>query len=97
MKLLAFAVLDIATEHFNTPFFAKTRREGMRIFDTVARDTSSKLNQHPHDFRLYEIGTYDDQTAAFQNSGMHDLGTAASFLVDQHNVDVLYPQKEGEK
>lgn len=60
MKLL-FALMDVKTETFLAPLAAVTRGEAERTYaDILKSDTI--VGQHPTDFPLYEIGTYDERT-----------------------------------
>lgn len=56
------AVKDRAADAFGRPFFAQTQGVAIRSFmDEVSRAAEdNQLYQHPDDFDLFELGTYDD-------------------------------------
>lgn len=68
MKLVMLAVRDSAANAFNRPFFVQTVGLGVRSFrDEVNRSESGNtMYEHPEDFELFELGTYDEDTAIFE-------------------------------
>lgn len=61
------SIKDRAAEVFNRPFFVPHRNVAVRDFtDEVNRSAvDNQLNKHPDDFDLYLLGTFDDNTGAF--------------------------------
>lgn len=68
MKLFVVAVRDRAADVFGVPQFVASIGGAIRSFgDQVrAEDKNNPLNQHPEDFDLFKIGSYDDATASFE-------------------------------
>lgn len=68
MQLLVVTLLDAKAEAFNVPQFVQSLGGAIRAFtDEINRpDTNNVLYNHPSDFLLYHLGTYDDQTARFE-------------------------------
>lgn len=58
------AVRDIQMEEFHRPFTVPAVGGGVRSFtdevNRVAQD--NPMNQHPADYHLYEVGTFDTET-----------------------------------
>lgn len=67
MMMVVLAVRDKATEAFGRPMFVLARGQGVRSFsDEVNRKApDNSLNQHPEDYSLWELGSYDDSSAKF--------------------------------
>lgn len=63
MKLNAYAVYDDKAVRFMRPFFINTHGEAIRSFGQSSKDPNSLAATHPGDFKLYYIGTFDDETA----------------------------------
>lgn len=62
MKII-ITVLDTATQVFGQPQFMHTKGEATRSFsDIINAKESNALRDHPDDYEMYEIGTYDEQT-----------------------------------
>lgn len=64
MIQVVVAVKDRAADAFGRPFFVQTQGVAIRSFmDEVNRQAEdNQLYQHPDDFDLFELGTYDDST-----------------------------------
>lgn len=68
------SVFDRAAGCFGTPFFVPAKGVGVRSFtDEVNRDDkANQLFQHPDDFDLYTLGTFDDNAGSFDYE-LHQL------------------------
>lgn len=68
MKLIVLAIRDSASEVFGQPNFVASIGGAVRSFgDEVNRDAQdNSLYQHPDDFEMYELGTFDNTTARFE-------------------------------
>lgn len=83
MKHVTLSVYDEKAQFFSPPMCFKTVAEGTRVFLDECRNSNSVLSQHPEDFSLYEIGSFDDSN-----------GEIISFVPNkfiargQHNVEV---------
>uniref|UniRef100_A0AAU8B1F3 Nonstructural protein n=1 Tax=Dulem virus 149 TaxID=3145626 RepID=A0AAU8B1F3_9VIRU len=60
--LKCFSVYDKKSESFNTPFFAPTYGVAVRSFTDLALNRETVVGQHPEDFDLYCVGSFDDST-----------------------------------
>lgn len=67
MKFLAFSVYDEKVQAFNAPFFAPTVGSAVRSFADIVNDERSRIHQHPGDYVLYQVGTFDDEDASFES------------------------------
>lgn len=67
MIYIVLSVRDRAADCFGQPFFSVSKGGAIRGFgDEVNRKAENNaLASHPEDFDLYELGTFDDQTATF--------------------------------
>lgn len=86
MKLKAYAVYDDKAATFAQPFFVPTRGLAVRSFEASAQDSQSALNKWPGDFKLFEIGEYDDQTAFFEAKKPEFVIAAVDVLQGGSNV-----------
>lgn len=68
MKLFVFCVRDRASDVFGRPMFMVSTGAAVRSFsDEVNRaDKDNSLYNHPEDFDLYELGSYDDFSGLFE-------------------------------
>lgn len=60
MTYVLCSVYDEIADFYSPPFHAKTTSEAQRIFNDACNSGNSQLSQHPQDFKLYRIGSYDD-------------------------------------
>ncbi|AXH77037.1 MAG: nonstructural protein [Microviridae sp.] len=61
MIIRAYSIFDVKGSVFHTPWFQHTDALAMRTLHDLVNDPSTTIGRHPADFRLYFIGTYDDQ------------------------------------
>lgn len=70
MHLHVVALKDLATGAFMQPSFHHHPAHAVRAFtDEVNRagDQANLLNNHPGDFELWLVATWNDQAGAFEN------------------------------
>lgn len=72
-----YTIHDNAVKSYNNPFYMLTDAEAIRAFKSEATNPESKICNHPQDFSLYYIGTYDNASATVnQSDGIKLLCTA---------------------
>lgn len=82
MKLEMIAIRDEAVKAYMTPFFVRALGEATRMFRHQANDPESKIANHPEDFLMYHLGTYDDETGIIHQNERHVLLGMASEFID---------------
>jgi len=65
MELKVFSIFDSKMTTFQMPYFKLTLGATLRDFEDLVNDPKTMAYNHSEDFQLYEIGTWDDQTALF--------------------------------
>ena len=77
-----FTVFDSKAAAYLTPFYAQTKGVAIRQFsDAINGDPTHNFARHPEDFTLFELGTYDDNTATFlTHETPQSIGVAVEFL-----------------
>jgi len=66
------------------PFYFTTAGLATRAFEESCNDPQHQFNRHAEDFTLFELGTYDDNTAKFQfMETPHALGVALEYVKTQ--------------
>lgn len=89
MKLFAFSVYDVKADIYNVPFFAPTVGVALRNFGDLAKDPQSFISRHPQDYKLVEVGEYDDQVGLLTPMTHIGLGFAADYLEPSAEVSKL--------
>lgn len=62
MKQLIFAIFDLKSNMHLNPMFFITKGQAMRALGDMANDKQTIIGQHPEDYQLRCIGTYDVTT-----------------------------------
>lgn len=67
MKYVVCVVRDSAADVFGVPYFVQSKGAAVRAFiDEINRPADNNtLFNHPEDFALFELGTYNDEDATF--------------------------------
>lgn len=76
-----FSVYDSKAEAYGSPVFLKTKGEAIRGFTDIVNDGNSMLSKYPGDYTLFELGSFDEETAKFDlHSSPVSLGVALEFV-----------------
>lgn len=67
MKVNVYAVFDEAAKAYMQPFTRATDGLAIRDFTAAVNDTSTTMCQHPHQFTLFKLGTFDDNTGEIRS------------------------------
>lgn len=82
-KLAVLSVRDVVADTFGRPFYAPNEASGVRsVRSEVNSPQGGTLKDHPDDFELYALGTFDDQTCVFELFDRPKLLLRLSHLVD---------------
>lgn len=65
MKLQVFTVFDSKASAYFPPFYEKTKGSAIRAFTDSVNTADHTFNKHPEDYTLFELGSYEDETASF--------------------------------
>lgn len=63
MKMLVFSVYDEKAEFFGNPFFVTAPGQATRMFADLSKDKQTTVGNHPEDFTLYQVGTWNNTEA----------------------------------
>lgn len=80
MVLKIFAVYDIKSELFGPPFFMNSTGEAVRAFKDLANDKNTTVGRHPSDFRLMQLGTFENVSGKFESQELNSLGFANDYV-----------------
>lgn len=81
MKLIVFSIRDNKASAFGTPFFQQTRGVALRSFLDLARDSKSTIAQHPDDYSLFEVGSFDLESGKLSSHDTPEYCARASELL----------------
>jgi hypothetical protein len=85
MKLKLFTVYDSKAEAYNQPFYMPSTGAALRAFEDSINDPQNSISQHPGDYTLFELGTFDPSNASIQLLDTRkNLGVAIEFVRDSN-------------
>ena len=91
MELNVYTIYDTAAKAYNTPFFMQNHGLATRAFsDQVNSKQENQIANHPEQFILFHIGSYDDQTGLFNQLDISQaLGKGIDFKEQSTDVTEL--------
>lgn len=57
------AIFDIKAEVYLPPMVFRSLGEAERVFGDICADPKSNISKHPEDYKLFELGTFNDDDA----------------------------------
>lgn len=84
-----FTVYDCKGDSYLKPFVMRTVNEAIRAFETTANDPQSGISQHPEDYTLFHIGTWNELKGEVQPLKAH---AALAKAVDLKKDKLQQPQ-----
>ena len=75
MKLNAYTIYDVAAGTYMRPFFCGQDGEARRGFSDIALDASHQVGQHPEDYTLYRVGSWNDNTGKLEGEELEKITT----------------------
>lgn len=61
-----FSVFDTKAKAYMQPFMLPTVGMAIRAFSDSINKEGTEANLHPHDYQLFHLGNFDDQTAHYE-------------------------------
>lgn len=86
MKTIVIAVRDQQSQLFTQPFTAASPGVALRSWANQLNDPDNRKSdqvQHPHDFTLWKIGEYDDQTGTIEGCTPEQLAVASNLIMEK--------------
>ncbi len=84
MVLKMFCLYDRKSEIHQPPMFCHNTGHALRVFASYCNRPDQMLSQYPEDFQLFEIGTFDDQTAVVEKLDKPHLVCTVTELITEH-------------
>lgn len=90
MKLKMFTVYDDAAAAYLQPFFFATNAQAIRAFTELANDANHQFCKYAHQYVLFEVGSFDQQTGHMEVLPTpYSIGKAIEFRLN--NQAELFP------
>lgn len=86
MVIKAFAIFDSKAGAFMPPFFMNATGQAVRAFADLAGDREHPVGKHPGDYRLAQVGTYEDSSGRLEGMDKVEwLGYASEYVNVKEN------------
>jgi len=85
-EMLAFAVFDEKAAVFQPPFFFPTRGMAIRTFADTVQNPQSHLARHAGDFKLYQVGKFNEHSGELEGSLPEFICVASDFVKEVAHV-----------
>lgn len=79
----AFAAEDVKLGIFLAPMFFLHTGQALRTWEELVNDPKTVMGRHPMDFRLVEIGDFDDANARLEACSPHVVAVPGEYLKKQ--------------
>lgn len=87
MKHQIFTIHDITSELYTQPFFGINDQVAIRSCANLVQNPGTTFYDNPEDFRLYHIGSYDDETLEIIQTGPRLIVRFSDLMVRQLPVE----------
>lgn len=82
-----FVIHDITSETHTQPFYAVNDQVAIRSASNLVQNPGTTFYDNPEDFRLYHIGTFDDETAIINQTPKRQVCRLSDLMVKKFNED----------
>ncbi len=80
--LSLFCIRDSAAEAFMRPWCAQSEGAAIRSFSDMVNGSGDLVSEHPEDFTLFSLGSFDEQSGAVKAHEPRSLGNGSMFVLD---------------
>lgn len=87
MKLNVYTIFDTASGAYMRPFFMHSDGQALRSFKDISLDADHAIGQHPEDYSLWRIGTFNDNNAQITPETKECLATALELVAAAQRVN----------
>lgn len=88
MLHLLFTVYDVKAEVYMPPFFVPTIGLATRAFADCVNSKDHQFGKHPHDYTLFQLGSFDDSDASISQTDNKSLGNGVEYIDPKHTSAV---------
>ncbi len=85
MRHRVFSIFDQKAKAYLPPFFMPEQGQALRMFGDALQQDKHVFCAHPEDYVLFEIGMFDDRTAALESYVAPELLSTGLALLNPPN------------
>ena len=87
MRLNMYSIFDTATGAYMRPFFMNSDGQALRAFSDLVNDAEHPIGQHPEDYSIARLGTWDDKTGESSPEPVQYLATGLEIQAQSRKVN----------
>lgn len=84
MEQIIYSIFDDKAVMYCRPFFLQSVGLALRSFADICKDRESQIAHHPADFKLYKLGTFNDNTGSITPLAIPEFVASASEYVQKN-------------
>lgn len=83
-----FTIYDVKADAYLPPFILPKIEMAQRTFGDCIAAEDHQFSQHPEDYTLFDLGTYNDENAQYElYNAPHSLGNGLEYVRNQSDQD----------
>jgi len=90
MEHKMFVIHDSKANAYMQPWFLTQRAMAQRAFMDCVNDKEHNFGRHPEDYTLFQIGTFDDQTAEVKWEPPKSIGNGLEYLKQEEEQPDMF-------
>lgn len=105
MILRLFTVYDEKAHCYTNPFVTSTAEVALRSFSDCINSPDHHFGKNPHDYTLFDLGEFDDNTGIYNTKSPQAMGNGVEFRTqiplssekadENRNVASIQPSSTG--
>lgn len=88
MEQIIYSIFDDKAVMYCRPFFLQSVGLALRSFADICKDRESQIAHHPADFKLYKLGTFNDNTGSITPLAIPEFVASASEYVQKNQNQI---------
>ena len=78
-----YSVYDSEVKAYMQPFFMRSKGEAVRALTSLLSDGNTNIAKYPHQFILFAIGEFDDESGVISHHTPESLGVAIEYMPEK--------------
>jgi len=83
VRMMGFSIYDKKAEAYNAPIFFSKVGTAIRQFSEIVKNSDSIVSKYPHDFALYHVCNFNDESGHVESLGVPKFVIEGSEVANQ--------------
>lgn len=85
MNMNIYAIYDKAVNAYMRPFVMQSDGQALRVFGDMAVSAEHEIGQHPEDYTIFRLGSFDDNSGVISQEEPRRLAGALELAAASRN------------